>query len=60
MSKPYRIVATQNESGFTIVIPENPNVTVHCEKPEEIVSCGVAAKQADEQKERTVKTANFT
>lgn len=55
MSKPFHVIATPNENGYTITIPENPNVSVHCVDAADILSTATVAKKRDEQK-RHIKT----
>lgn len=40
MAKPYHIIATPDENGYTIKIPEYPNATAHCERTEDITETG--------------------
>lgn len=57
MATPYHIMATPDENGgYNIVIPENPNVSAHCADTADIIPSAVAAKDADE-KARGKKTA---
>ena len=30
MSKPFHVIATPDENGYTVTIPENPNVSARC------------------------------
>ena len=56
MPKPYHIIATEDEHGYNITIPENPNVSAHCTEPADIMPTAAAAKEQDEQN-RHEKTA---
>ena len=56
MPKPYHIIATEDEHGYNITIPENPNVSTHCTEPANIMPTATAAKEQDEQN-RHEKTA---
>ena len=55
MPKPYHIIATEDGDGYNITIPENPNVSAHCEDAADIMPTA-AAKEQDEQN-RHEKTA---
>ena len=56
MPKPYHIIATEDEHGYNITIPENPNVSAHCTEPADIMPTAAAAKEQNEQN-RHEKTA---
>jgi len=43
MPKPYHIIATEDEHGYNITIPENPNVSAHCTEPADIMPTAAAA-----------------
>ena len=30
MPKPFHVIATPDENGYTVTIPENPNVSTRC------------------------------
>ena len=30
MAKPFHVIATPDENGYTVTIPENPNVSARC------------------------------
>ena len=47
MPKPYHIIATEDEHGYNITIPENPDVSAHCTEPADIMPA--AAREQDEQ-----------
>lgn len=49
MPKPFHVIATPDENGYTITIPENPNVTTHCVDAADIIPTATAAKEQDEQ-----------
>ena len=49
MSKPFHVIATPDENGYTVTIPENPNVSVRCADATDIVPTATAAKEQDEQ-----------
>ena len=55
MPQPYHIIATEDGDGYNITIPENPNVSAHCEDAADIMPTA-AAKEQDEQN-RHEKTA---
>lgn len=40
MAKPYHIIATPDENGYTITIPEYPNATTRCERTADITETG--------------------
>ncbi len=40
MAKPYHIIATPDENGYTITIPEYPNATACCERTVDITATG--------------------
>ena len=52
MAKPYHIIATEDENGYNITIPENPNVSAHCVDAADIIPTATAAKEKDEQNRR--------
>ena len=56
MSKPFHMIATPDENGYTVTIPENPNVSARCADAADIVPTATAAKEQDEQN-RHEKTA---
>ena len=37
MPKPYHIIATEDGNGYSITIPENPNVSARCADAADIV-----------------------
>lgn len=47
MPKPYHFIATEDGNGYSISIPENPNVSAHCADTADIMP--TAAKEQDEQ-----------
>ena len=49
MSKPFHVIATPDENGYTVTIPENPNVSARCADAADIVPTATAAKEQDEQ-----------
>ena len=56
MSKPFHVITTPDENGYTVTIPENPNVSARCADAADIVPTATAAKEQDEQN-RYEKTA---
>ena len=56
MSKSFHVIATPDENGYTVTIPENPNVSARCVDAADIVPTATAAKEQDEQN-RHEKTA---
>ena len=56
MSKPFHVIATPDENGYTVTIPENPNVSAHCSDAADIIPTSTAAREQDEQN-RHEKTA---
>lgn len=56
MSKPFHVIATPDENGHTVTIPENPNVSARCVDAADIIPTATAAKKQDEQN-RHEKTA---
>ena len=56
MSKPFHVIATPDENGYTVTIPENPNVSARCADAADIVPTATAAKEQDDQN-RHEKTA---
>ncbi len=56
MSKPFHVIATPDENGYTVTIPENPNVSARCADAADILPTATAAKEQDEQN-RHEKTA---
>ncbi|WP_301871902.1 hypothetical protein [uncultured Dialister sp.] len=56
MSKPFHVIATPDENGYTVTTPENPNVSARCANAADIVPTATAAKEQDEQN-RYEKTA---
>ena len=49
MPKPFHVIATPDENGYTVTIPENPNVSAHCVDAADIIPTATAAKEQDEQ-----------
>ena len=49
MSKPFHVIATADENGYTVTIPENPNVSARCADAADIVPTATAAREQDEQ-----------
>ena len=56
MSKPFHVIATPDENGYIVTIPENPNVSARCADAADIIPTATAAKEQDEQN-RHEKTA---
>ena len=56
ISKPFHVIATPDENGYTVTIPENLNVSARCADAADIVPAATAAKEQDEQN-RHEKTA---
>ena len=55
MSKPFHVIATPDENGYTVTIPENPNVSARCADAADIVQTATAAKEQDEQNRRETR-----
>lgn len=49
MPKPFHVIATPDENGYTVTIPENPNVSARCVDAADIIPTATAAKEQDEQ-----------
>lgn len=49
MPNPYHVIATSDENGFTVTIPEKPNVSARCVDAAGIIPTATAAKEQDEQ-----------
>ncbi len=49
MLKPFHVIATPDENGYTVTIPENPNVSACCVDAADIIPTATAAKEQDEQ-----------
>ena len=45
MPKPFHVIATPDESGYTVTIPENPNVSARCVDAAEIIPTAMVAKE---------------
>lgn len=45
MSKPFHVIATSDENGYTVTIPENPNVSSRCADDSDIVPTATAARE---------------
>lgn len=54
MSKPFRVIATLDENGYTVTIPENPNVSARCVDAADIIPTATAAKEQDEQNRQMI------
>ena len=39
MPKPFHVIATPDENGYTVTIPENPNVSTITKKAVDIFPC---------------------
>ena len=37
MPKPFHVIATPDENGYTVTIPENPNVSARCVDAADII-----------------------
>lgn len=55
MLKPFHVIATPDENGYTVTISENPNVSARCVDAADIIPTATAAKEQDEQN-RTNRT----
>ena len=49
MSKPFHVIATPDENGYTITIPENPNVSARCADAADIIPTATAANTSSEK-----------
>ena len=49
MSNPFHVIATPDENGYIVTIPENPNVSARCTDAADIIPTAMAAKKQDEQ-----------
>ncbi len=49
MSKPFHVIATPDENGYTVTIPENPNVSARCSDAADIIPTATASREQDEQ-----------
>ncbi len=52
MPKPFHVIATPDKNGYTVTIPENPNVSARCVDAADIIPTATAAKEQDEQNRR--------
>jgi hypothetical protein len=57
MPKPFHVIATPDENGYTVTIPENPNVSARCVDAADIIPTAKATKEQDKQS-RHDKTAD--
>lgn len=48
--EPFHITATPDESGYTITIPEHPEISAHCEDAADIIPTATKAKAEDRQR----------
>lgn len=46
MSKPFHVIATPDESGYTVTIPENPNVSARCVDAADMIPTATAEKES--------------
>lgn len=50
MPKPFHVIATPDENGYIVTIPENPNISVRCTDAADIIPTATAAKEQEEQR----------
>ena len=47
MPKPFHVIATPDENGYTVTIPENPNVSARFVDAAEIIPTAMVAKEQE-------------